>query len=120
MLQRWVYSLSEFFHGPNKVNGLAQFNEVIANHGFPCILKVSNSEMKSREINYLCLLKGMLTFYITSTTHSTLRNTIVKIRISAQRKCPSTKTLSVVQFFMLISLPVLLILREFSISNNSV
>ena len=53
-------------------------------------------------------------------TLPTLINTIVKIRISAQRKWRSTKSLSLVPFFMIFSLPVLLILREFSISNNSV
>ena len=45
-------------------------------------------------------------------------NSIVKIGISAQRKCRSTKSLSLEQFFMLFSLPVLLTLRESSISNN--
>ena len=63
--------------------------------------------------------KSILHFTTSSVLHYHLAAlTKVKIWISAQRKCRSTKTLSVVQFFMLISLPVLLILRESAISNN--
>ena len=69
----------------------------------------------------ILLWKKVVTKLIGSRNSSllyTLINTIVKIWISAQRDCRSTKNLSVVQFFMLFSMAVVLILRESAIWNN--